>query len=257
MLYTENDDGYGYRSGVICDTELGRELTIAALERDIAQRERRRAEDLKAAGKPAAESPQAEQLKAEQRAERQAERDLAVRARGANLDLGRKLLDQLAEAEFSSELAELLAYTILSRPVEGYWTEQAAGGAYSVAALAARGLRYVLPDWQQERQLKNGTTKVDYLGGGRQAESRDELEQRFWAWFETATTPEQIGGRLVIALAAAHWALDQCVPRSQRSWCSIYPGKDERALKALERLTRKALPASLKRLRKEITQPGS
>jgi hypothetical protein len=69
---------------------------------------------------------------------------------------------------------------------------------------------------------------------------------------ETAKTAEQIAGRLLVAMAAAHWALDECVPRSRRTWCSIYPGKDDRAVKALERLTRKAVPASLERVRQQI-----
>ena len=255
VLYTEDDDGYGYRSAVICDTELVRELTVAVLERDVERRKRRLADDRKAQGKPEPGTPEADRVKAERKAERERERELAVRARGANLDLGRKLLHQLAELEFSKDLAELFAYSILSRPVDGYWTEQAAGGVYTVAELAARGLRYVLPDWQEEQQLKNGTTKVIYLGaGGRQNDRRGELEGRFWAWFEGAKTAEQIAGRLVVALAAAHWALDECVPRSQRAWCSIYAGKDERALKALERISRRAVPASLKRLRKEISE---
>ncbi|MGH3993259.1 MAG: ParB/RepB/Spo0J family partition protein, partial [Pseudonocardiaceae bacterium] len=37
VLYSDDDDGYGYRSGVICDTELVRELTVAVLERDLAE----------------------------------------------------------------------------------------------------------------------------------------------------------------------------------------------------------------------------
>jgi hypothetical protein len=45
------------------------------------------------------------------------------------------------------------------------------------------------------------------------------------------------------------------VPRSQRQWCSIYAGKDDRALTALERLSRRALPASLKRLGTELAEP--
>jgi hypothetical protein len=166
VLCTETDDGYGYHSAVICDTELARELTVAVLEREVAARPRRLSEDREAQGKPEPGTPEAEQLKAERKVEREHERELAVRVRGANLDLRRKLLDQLAELEFSKDLAELLAYTILSRPVEGYWTEQAAGGVYTVAQLAARGLRYVLPEWQEERQLKNGTTRVTYAGHG-------------------------------------------------------------------------------------------
>ena len=58
--------------------------------------------------------------------------------------------------------------------------------------------------------LKNGTTKVSYAGAGNSGEAREEPEQPVWAWFEAANTPEQIAGRLVIALAAAHWALDYC-----------------------------------------------
>lgn len=255
VLYSDNDDGYGFASAVICDTELVRELTVAVLERDYERRQRQLADDRAAVGKPEPGTPAAEKAKEERKAELAAQRELAVRARGANLDLGRKLLEQLGEVDWSKDLADLLAYSLLSRPVQGYFTEQAAGGLYTVAQLAARGLRLVLPDWQEERELKNGTVKVTYAGQGSQAEGREELEQRFWAWFEVANTPEQIAGRLVVSLAAAHWALDQCVPRSQRQWCSIYAGKDERALKALERLTRRALPASLKRLRNELADP--
>jgi ParB/RepB/Spo0J family partition protein len=258
VLYTDKDDGdgLGFRSGVICDTELVRELTVAVLAREYEQRQRRLADNRAARGKPEPGTPEADNAKAQRKAELQAERELAVRARGANLDLGRKLLDRLAELDWSKDLAELLAYSILSRPVEGYWSEQAAGGVYTVAQLAGRGLRYVLPDWQEERELKNGTVKVTYAGGGKSGEGREDLEGRFWTWFEVAKTPEQITGRLVIALAAAHWALDECVPRSQRQWCSIYGGKDERARKALERLTRRAVPVSLKRLRKELADPA-
>ena len=34
--------------------------------------------------------------------------------------------------------------------------------------------------------------------------------QRVWAWFETARTAEQIASRLLVAIAAAHSALDEC-----------------------------------------------
>lgn len=183
VLYSDNDDGYGYRSAVICDTDLVRELTAAALERDLAARQRRQAEQRARDGKPEPGSPQSEQLKAERKAEREHERELAIRARGANLDLGRKLLDQLGELEFSKDLAELVAYTILSRPVEGYWTEQAAGGTYSVAELAGRGLRYVLPDWQDEQQLKNGTTKVIYTEAVRIAQEQGWCDRLYAARF--------------------------------------------------------------------------
>jgi hypothetical protein len=232
-----------------------RELTVSVLARDYRRRQQRLADDRAAQGKPEPSAPQTEEAKAERKAELAAQRELAVRARGANLDLGRKLLDQLAEIDWSKDVADLLAYSLLARPVEGYWTEHAAGGVYTVAHLAARGLRYVLPDWQEERELKNGTVKVTYAGQRGQAGGREDVEPRFWAWFEVAKTPEQIAGRLVVALAAAHWALDECVPRSQRQWCSIYPGKDDRAVKALERLTRQAVPASLKRLRGELAGP--
>lgn len=50
----------------------------------------------------------------------------------------------------------------------------------------------MLPDWQDEQQLKNGTTKVLYAGSkGHQDERRNELEQRFWAWFQTPGRPRR------------------------------------------------------------------
>jgi len=65
-------------------------------------------------------------------------------------------------------------------------------------------------------QLKIGRTV--YARQGKRAEARTELEQRFWAWFETAKTLDQIACRLVVASAAAHCALDECTqgPSSSR-----------------------------------------
>src|SRR5687768_8170132 len=118
--------------------------------------------------------------------------------------------------------------------------------------LAARGLRYTLADWQREERLKSGKTKIVYAGGGKTGEAREELERPFWDWFEAGKTAEQTIGRLMVALAAARYAIDDVVPASRRHWLRLPAGKDDKAAKALERLAGGQLPASLARARSAI-----
>ena len=258
VLYEEprhrTEASWGFARAIICDTEIARELTLAALGRDWRQRQRRLAEQRRQDGKPEPGTPQHERDKQRRKKQREREQELREWARGANLDLGRKLLDTLASVELAGnrDVADLLAYTILSRPVQGYYTAESAGGAIEVWRLAARGLRYTLADWQQEERLKSGKTKIAYAGGGKTGEAREELERRFWAWFEAGKTAEQTIGRLVVALAAARYAIDEVVPASRRHWLRLPAGKDDKAAKALERLAGGHLPASLAQARKAI-----
>ena len=71
VLYADkrDDDGYGLRSAVICDTELVRELTVTALERDWERRQRQLADDRAAQGKPEPGTPEADKAKTARKAE--------------------------------------------------------------------------------------------------------------------------------------------------------------------------------------------
>jgi len=87
--------------------------------------------------------------------------------------------------------------------------------------LAARGLRYVREDWQadQSRTLKSGEQreKIAYP-------EPYEAEAALWEWFERARSAEQMIGRVLQALIAAHHADETAVARSKRAYYSL-PGR--------------------------------
>lgn len=105
VLYEEprqrTEASWGFARAIICDTEIARELTLAALSRDWRQRQRRLAEQRRQDGKPEPGTPQHEREKQRRKKQRAREQELREWARGANLDLGRKLLDTLASVELA------------------------------------------------------------------------------------------------------------------------------------------------------------
>ncbi len=165
------------------------------------------------------------------RREREAEKESRTEAHAANVRLGANLAEGLHEVALTRELARLLGLIVLD--------EHAIG-------LAARGLRYVREDWQEveARELKSGERreKVLYL-------EPTQAEERLYEWFEAARTPEQMLGRIVQALVAAHCADDAAVAMSNRSHYELpglYGGGATRAIPELvERLAESHLPVRL------------
>jgi len=165
------------------------------------------------------------------RREREAEKESRTEAHAANVRLGANLAEGLHEVPLTRELARLLGLIVLD--------EHAIG-------LAARGLRYVREDWQEveTRELKSGERreKVLYL-------EPTQAEERLYEWFEAARTPEQMLGRIVQALVAAHCADDAAVAMSNRSHYElpgVYGGGPPRAIPELvEDLAAAHLPVRL------------
>ena len=165
------------------------------------------------------------------RREREAEKESRVEAHAANVRLGANLAEGLHEVPLTRELARLLGLIVLD--------EHAIG-------LAARGLRYVREDWQEieARELKSGERreKVLYL-------EPTQAEERLYEWFEAARTPEQMLGRIVQALVAAHSADDAAVAMSNRSHYElpgVYGGGPPRVIPELvEGLAEPHLPVRL------------
>ena len=185
------------------------ERARVADERTVEDR-RRRAEqgrtDAVAAGVEVDEDADPEAaLREQRRREREAEREETVAARGANLELGRRLYTDAHAPELTMDHARLLALLVF---------ESDAG------RLAAGGLALCRDDWQEVevRELKSGEerTKVTYP-------SPTEAEGRLWSWLERARTPQEVLGRVVQALVAAGCADESCRPQSQRIHYSL-PG---------------------------------
>lgn len=217
-----------------------REIAAAARKRNA------RSGKSTAGGEPTAAEKREEQRKRE-RAD--AEKCWKGLARGANLDLGRALLDSFGAVEITADVARLFAESTLGwRP--------AAGGEYvhyehrdTAGRLAARGLRYVFADWQSEvptpTKADPDRTKIEYL------EVKD-AEERMWKWFDAATEPGEILGRALIIHAAAGWAREEMLAQSNRVYRT--PVLPTAAAKLLEKVVTPHLPASLTQLAEAINK---
>ena len=171
-------DGYGYRAGFslhaeidaaraygcllefkqegglreesfICDAEFIADRCLAQLEA-MERQQRERAEQGGGRGQVAglgqgasSEDGEAIDIKEARRQQRERERDEAIAAHGANLELGAKLAERFHAPKLSKQLARLLALLVFEGEGD---------------SIAARGLRYVEPKLQQleERELKSG-----------------------------------------------------------------------------------------------------
>lgn len=136
-----------------------------------------------------------------ERDERKREREKQARereqAKEFNARLGKALLDGFASIELTIDVVKWLCRGLLmDQPRTSYYGAE----RYTVGELAADGLRFILPDWQQEVTSRGGKTKLEL------PTDKQELAKRFWAWWELAETPEEVAGRTVTAYAAAHYA---------------------------------------------------
>ena len=118
-------------------------------------------------------------------------------ATAANFELGRKLQLRYDTVKVTAPLARLLALLILDRDAE---------------KLAGRGLRYVREDWQVTETIERRGKPVEKV---RRPESHETADQ-LYAWIARARTPEQILGRLLQTLIAAHAADQNAVAGSSR-----------------------------------------
>lgn len=179
---------------------------LGAMEEQHAERERERVAAENAAQRSHAEAAglevdeaSAEELERaaerQRQAEREAEKQDRGEARGANLELGRRLLEGLQAPELTMDVARLLALLVLNR---------------DAGQLAARGLRYVREELQEVevRELKSGQRRerITYA-------DPSEAEAHLWAWLERAQTAHEVIGRLLQPLIAAQCA-DQSADQS-------------------------------------------
>lgn len=136
-----------------------------------------------------------EQRRAE-RAERDREREHAV---SHNAELGSAILKHLPRLKVDADVLKVLTVIDVAGDLDG---------------VAARGARYVFPGWPAETTQKNGKVKVDYLDKTAAAVKARE----FLAGAESLA---EIAGRLFCLIAAARYADERAVARSNRSMSSL------------------------------------
>ncbi len=179
---------------------------------------------------PAAAPDTLDSEKERRRQERQQRSEAKEAAIAANFELGRKLQLPYDAPKITTPVAKLLALLILDRDPD---------------KLAGRGLRYVREDWQivEPKEVRGKTVeKARYPEGW-------EAAEQLYAAIERARTPEQVIGRLLQALIAAHAADEDALAASARVYCDL-PGRygdgPSREIQTiLDRLAKPVLPCHL------------
>ena len=200
-------------------------LKLDKYEKELRKRER---EAVRSDDAPAPQAPDAE--KEQRRQERQQRTEAKQAAITANFELGRKLQLRYDAPKITTPIAKLLALLILDSHAD---------------KLAGRGLRYTREDWQiiETKELRGKPVeKPRYPEGW-------EAAEQLYAQIERARTPEQVVGRLLQALIAAHAADQNAVAGSARVYWSLpdgYGGTPSSEIPViLDRLAKPVLPRHL------------
>jgi len=140
-----------------------------------------------------------EDLKEQRRRERAEQERERQRAVTHNAELGSALLKHLARLKVDADVLKILTAVDVAGDLDG---------------VAARGARYAFPGWPTETTQKNGKIKIEYLDKGQAgAKAREFLTG--------AGSMAEIAGRLICLIAAARYADEHAVARSNRSFSSL------------------------------------
>jgi ParB/RepB/Spo0J family partition protein len=238
---------------IITDRGLYRELCKQAIKRTTEELRGRAAEladerkQARAAGRPV--DPQAEARREHARQMRQ----LAEQAHGANLDLGRELMNGLGRVDPASmDVARVLVYGLLGAD----WDESPyTQTGERIAELAARGIRVVIDEFRTDvtktrKDGSRGAVRIDY-GDPRKPEQPIAW---IWKWLDSAKTAGDLYGRAIVVLAAEQYASRLVVPASQQHPAMPWSSHRDHARKALTKLAGPHIPATLKQLEKAVAR---
>ena len=148
--------------------------------------------------------PSEERLREARRAERaEAERE-RQQAQAFNGDLGAALFKHLARVKVDVDVLKVLTAVDVAGDIDG---------------IAARGARYAFPGWTTEVTQRNGKVKVEYLDKSAAGAKAREFVAR-------GDSMAELAGRLFCLIAAARYADERAVARSNRSmsWLNVRGG---------------------------------
>jgi hypothetical protein len=242
---------------IIVDRPLYRELAKTAVKRTTEQLRAKAAAAKAEKSSAKAKAGTAVDPVAEARRQHgRALRELAEQAHGANLDLGRGLINGLATVDPSDvNVARLLVYGLLGGDYDG---SPYTSSGDRVAELAMRGIRLVIDEFRTNvtKTRKDGSPgrlRIDY---GDPRKPQDAVKW-LWKFLDGARSAGDLYGRAIVVLAAEQYACRLVLPSTQQVTAHRWPSHKDHAGKALAKLAGPHLPATLKQLEKAITNAHS
>lgn len=169
-------------------------------------------------------------------------------APAANLDLGIKLLDEVASVPVSLDVARFFVHGLIGPPSPAWLPNQAASRRLAISGyrLCVDACRSMV-EQEPTKTGKERPAKLTYC-------DPDVAEEAMWKFLDGAKTAEDLFGRALVLFAMGHYAVQHAEATAKR-WESPVPrSRDDLARKALEKIVGKHVPASVKKLRKAIAQ---
>jgi ParB/RepB/Spo0J family partition protein len=151
-------------------------------------------------GEPQSEDEVREARRAE-RAQAERERQQAV---AFNVELGSAIFKHLARLKVDADVLKILTAVDVAGDIDG---------------VGARGARYAFPGWTTEVTQRGGKAKVEYL-------DKPAAGAKAREFVASARSMAEIAGRLFCLIAAARYADERAVARSNRSmsWLNVRTG---------------------------------
>jgi ParB/RepB/Spo0J family partition protein len=237
---------------LIVDRALYRELVKAAIKRTHATLEQKVAERSmsKATNKPADPTAVAKRDRDAQM------RELADQAHGVNTDLGTALMNTLASVDPNDmDVARFFVYALLGADHDSSPYTQTGD---RVTRIAAGGVRLLVEELRTDvtktrKDGSRGRLRYDY------GDHRDPQAAIAWLWkfIDGAKTANELYGRALVVIAAEQHASRLVVNGSQRTPATRWPSHKDHAAKALRKLCRPAIPATLTQLEKAVERANA
>jgi ParB/RepB/Spo0J family partition protein len=232
---------------IIVDRAVYRELVKTAVKRTHSTQEQKVAD--RAAERTATKATDPETAA---KRERDAQmRELADQAHGVNTDLGHALLNTVASVDPTDmDVARFFVYALLGADHDSSpYTKT----GERVARIAAGGVRLLIEELRTDvtktrKDGSRGRLRYDY------GDYRDPQAAITWLWkfLDGAKTANELYGRALVVIAAEQHASRLVLNGSQRTPATRWTSHKDHAAKALRKLCRPALPASMTQLRRAV-----
>lgn len=196
-------------------------------------------------------SPPADQLDELDVQHARERRALADKAHAANLELGERLLTELATVDpCEVAVARFFVYALL-----GEDTRHDEGPDDPVSAIALRGIRLAVDEFRQDTTTTEQDSDADtprvVCGDGR---DHAELARWLWSYLAGAKTAGELFGRALVVIAAERYASRLVLPQSQQHAPLRWPSHKNTAEKALHKLVGPHIAPTLKALERAIAK---
>jgi len=243
-------------SPIIVDRAVYRELVKAAIKRTHDTLEQKLADRTAERSTTRATNKPVDPATVAKRDHGAQMRELADQAHGVNTDLGTGLITTLASVDPADmDVARFFVYALLGADHDSSPYTQTGD---RITRIAAGGVRLLIEELRTDvtktrKDGSRGRLRYDY------GDHRDPQAAIAWLWkfIDGAKTAAELYGRALVVIAAEQHASRLVLNGSQRTPATRWTSHKDHATKALRKLCRPAIPASLTQLERAVERANA